>query len=332
MRMLSIRGNNFIAHWACEETISSHAEHSRNKFSHMLSQRKNVNSFYMYNLCCADGEIILSHPEHRRKLFKPWLSIRGNDFIADWACAEMLKSRISHLGLIKYDCKKSLVTCPCDHKDSVSAKKVKKISCLCTFNWLASVKDLNNVTTVHVYGFSPLSSFSSLCKNISASIFWPFFITLSYSKFVLGLLKLFTLQVLVTGNLKIYFMWTKFKSRFWQNLNTPPFETGSTKKKYEKMFKQKACRSLGIWTVENLHQNNTHVLFNLSFLKQQAPGWPTESGWAENVRVFRGSGLRLDQHPHQPGIHTIWTFSAIFIEKNRLFLLSIVVVQCRQLI
>jgi hypothetical protein len=43
--------------------------------------------------------------------------------------------------------------------------------------------------------------------------------------------------------------------------------------------------------------------FHQSFLEQQAPGLPTESGGAENVRVFRGSGLRLDQHPHQPGIH-----------------------------
>jgi hypothetical protein len=46
MRMLNIRGNDFIAHWAYEETISSHTEHTRNEFSRMLSQRLNVNSFY----------------------------------------------------------------------------------------------------------------------------------------------------------------------------------------------------------------------------------------------------------------------------------------------
>ncbi len=39
MRMLSIRGNDFIAHWAYEETILSHTEHTRHEFSSMLSQR-----------------------------------------------------------------------------------------------------------------------------------------------------------------------------------------------------------------------------------------------------------------------------------------------------
>jgi hypothetical protein len=39
MRMLSIHGNDFIAHWAYEETISSHTEQTRNEFSRMLSQR-----------------------------------------------------------------------------------------------------------------------------------------------------------------------------------------------------------------------------------------------------------------------------------------------------
>ncbi len=39
MRLLSIRENDFIAHWAYGETISSHTEHTRNKFSHMLSQQ-----------------------------------------------------------------------------------------------------------------------------------------------------------------------------------------------------------------------------------------------------------------------------------------------------
>ncbi len=102
MRMLSIRRNDFIAHWAYVETISSHTEHTPNKFSRMLSQRKNVNSFYMYNLCWAYGEMILSHPEHTRKWFKRWLSIRGNDFIADWAYAEMFKSRISWPNRIRF--------------------------------------------------------------------------------------------------------------------------------------------------------------------------------------------------------------------------------------
>ena len=39
MRMLSIHGNDFIACWAYAEPISSHAEHTRNEFPRMLSQR-----------------------------------------------------------------------------------------------------------------------------------------------------------------------------------------------------------------------------------------------------------------------------------------------------
>ena len=39
MHMLSRRGNDFIACWAYAEPISSHAEHTRNEFPRMLSQR-----------------------------------------------------------------------------------------------------------------------------------------------------------------------------------------------------------------------------------------------------------------------------------------------------
>ncbi len=67
MRMLSIRGNDFIAHWAYEETISSHTEHTPNEFLRMLSQRNNDNSFSMY-----------SYAEHTGKWFYRTLSIRGN--------------------------------------------------------------------------------------------------------------------------------------------------------------------------------------------------------------------------------------------------------------
>ncbi len=83
--MLSIRGTNFIAHWAYGEQILSHAEHTGNRFHRMLSMRGNV-------------------------------------------------IKVEYLGRIEYDFQKSRVTGPWDHKDSVSAKKVKKnISCLCTF-------------------------------------------------------------------------------------------------------------------------------------------------------------------------------------------------------
>ncbi len=86
MRTLSIRGNDFIAHWAYEETISSHTEHTPNEFSRLLSQRKNVNSFYRY-----------IYAEHTGKWFYRTLSIRGNDLNAGWAYAEMISSLTEHM-------------------------------------------------------------------------------------------------------------------------------------------------------------------------------------------------------------------------------------------
>jgi hypothetical protein len=124
MRMLSICGNDFIAQWAYEETISSYTKHTPNKFSRMLSQRKNFNSFYMY-----------SYAEHTGKWFYRTLSIRGNDLTAGWAYQEMISSltehtrkclKVEYLGQIEYDFQNSRVTGPLDHKDSVSAKKVIK--------------------------------------------------------------------------------------------------------------------------------------------------------------------------------------------------------------
>ncbi len=121
MRMLSILGNDFIAHWAYEEMISSHTEHTPNEFSRMLSQRKNVNSFYMY-----------SYAEHTGKWFYHTLSIRGNDLNAGWAYEEMISSltehtrkclKVEYIGWIAYDFQKSRITGPWHHKDSVPAKK-----------------------------------------------------------------------------------------------------------------------------------------------------------------------------------------------------------------
>ncbi len=109
MRMLSIRGNDFIAHWAYEERISSHTESTPKEFSRMLNQWQNINSFYSY---------VYIHAEHARKRFH----------------------QVEYLGRIEYDLHKTRVTGPWDHKVSVSAKKVKKNPWLCTFkgNWLWS--------------------------------------------------------------------------------------------------------------------------------------------------------------------------------------------------
>ncbi len=132
MHILSKSGNDFIAHWAYEETISSHTEHTPNEFSGMFSQRKNDNSFYMYR-----------NAEHMGKWFYHTLSIQEYDFNAGWAYEEMISSltehtgkclKVEYLGHIGYDFQKSCVTGPWDPKDSVSAKKViNKFSCLCTF-------------------------------------------------------------------------------------------------------------------------------------------------------------------------------------------------------
>ncbi len=100
MRMLSIRGTDFIAHWAYEERISAHAQPAVKweQFLHVQSM----------------------------------LSIRGTDFIACWACAEMFKSRISRPNRIRF----SKISCyrhlgP--YGFGFCKKSKKKISCLCTF-------------------------------------------------------------------------------------------------------------------------------------------------------------------------------------------------------
>ncbi len=77
---------NFIAHWAYEERISAYAQPAVKceQFLHV-----------QYNQRSAYAERTLSHTEHTGNEFHRMLSIRGTDFIACWACAEMFKSRIS---------------------------------------------------------------------------------------------------------------------------------------------------------------------------------------------------------------------------------------------
>ncbi len=85
------------------------------------------------------------HAEHTRNEFYRTLSIRGTNFIACWSYWEPISSHAEHarkclkveyLDRIEYDFQKSRVTCPWNHKVSVSAKKSKKYSCLCTFKEL----------------------------------------------------------------------------------------------------------------------------------------------------------------------------------------------------
>ncbi len=109
-RTVSIRGNDFIAHWAYAELIFAYAQPAEKCFY----------SFYMY-----------IYAEHTGKWFYRTLSIRGNDLNDGWAYAEIISLltehmgkclKVEYLGRIKYDFQKSLVTGPWDHKDLVSAK------------------------------------------------------------------------------------------------------------------------------------------------------------------------------------------------------------------
>ncbi len=75
MRMLSISGNYFIAHWAYKKTISLYIEHTRNEF----------------RACSASGK--------KWTVFtcKLMWSIRGRNFIAHWAYAEQISLLAEHM-------------------------------------------------------------------------------------------------------------------------------------------------------------------------------------------------------------------------------------------
>ncbi len=104
MRTLSIRGNDFIAHWASEEW-----------FHRTLSIRRTN-----FSVCSASGKMLTVftctiYAEHSGKWYYHTLSIRGNDLNAGWAYEEMISSLTEHtrkclnveyLGRIKYDFQK----------------------------------------------------------------------------------------------------------------------------------------------------------------------------------------------------------------------------------
>jgi hypothetical protein len=69
MLTLSIRGNDFIAHWAYEEQIFAHAQPA-----------VKCEQFLHVNLCWAYAERISSHTEHTRIEFCRWLSICEHSF------------------------------------------------------------------------------------------------------------------------------------------------------------------------------------------------------------------------------------------------------------
>ncbi len=117
--LLCIHGNDFIAHWAYEEMISSHTEHTLNEFSFMLSQRKNVNSFYMY-----------SYAEHKGTFYRT-LSIRGN----------VQKSNISAESNMIF--KNLVLQALGTMRIRFLQKKFKKMSCLCTFKCRSLIESLS---------------------------------------------------------------------------------------------------------------------------------------------------------------------------------------------
>ncbi len=97
-------------------------------------------------------------------IFISGISSSWTNFIAGWACAERISSlaehtrkclKVEYLGRIKCDFQKSRVTGPWDHKDSVSANKVKKHSWLCIFNCNIHVCTLRRyylICIIHAHG------------------------------------------------------------------------------------------------------------------------------------------------------------------------------------
>ncbi len=77
MRMLSIRGNDFIAHWAYEETISSHTVHIPNEFSRMLSQRKMLKVWWPYATLFAFLFFVIQYSRYIHTIIHPsFINIR----------------------------------------------------------------------------------------------------------------------------------------------------------------------------------------------------------------------------------------------------------------
>jgi hypothetical protein len=99
MCMLSICGNDFIAHWTYEEMISSHTEHMRNEFHACLASGKMWTVFTCTSMlsicgmnfiaCWAYMETNLLHTEHTRKRFHRTLCIREEEFRACSASGKM---------------------------------------------------------------------------------------------------------------------------------------------------------------------------------------------------------------------------------------------------
>jgi hypothetical protein len=163
--MLSIRGNDLIACWAYAEPISSHAEHTRNEFPRMLSQRSNVNIF----TCTI-------HAEHTRNEFYRTLSIRGTNFIACWAYWETISShaerarkclKVEYLSRIEHDFQKSRVTGPWDHEDLVSAKKVyKKLHACVPLSRIIDISAVGSTNGLFNYCRPPIGSSPKLSTSV----------------------------------------------------------------------------------------------------------------------------------------------------------------------
>ncbi len=121
-----------------------------------------------FRACSASGKMwtvftCTIHAEHTRNEFYRTLSIRGSNFIAWWAYSEPISSHAEHARkCIEYDFQKSRVTGPWDHKVSVSAKKEKKISCLCTFKGLVSLSSF-------VYGVRDGLLYPKMWKNSTSN-------------------------------------------------------------------------------------------------------------------------------------------------------------------
>jgi hypothetical protein len=86
-RTLHIHGNDFIAHWAYAKQIFGYAQCAM-KFRQFRHGHKRKPIFVLKNIRkCA---------EHSLNEFYCWLSMRGTNFIAGWACAERISLLAEH--------------------------------------------------------------------------------------------------------------------------------------------------------------------------------------------------------------------------------------------
>ncbi len=120
MFMLSIRRNDFIAHWArkrLHRTLSIRQTNFR-----VCSASGKMLTVFTWTAMLSIREMILSHPEHTRKWFKRWLNIY-EELISSLTEHRRKCLKVKYLSRIEYNFQKFRVTGLWERKDSVFPKK-----------------------------------------------------------------------------------------------------------------------------------------------------------------------------------------------------------------